>query len=70
MQLLGLFPNNSSHLLIDMPVVVGDLVVSVLALGSKVRGFKPDRGRWSYNGDKSPQHAFLRGGIKAVGSMS
>jgi hypothetical protein len=27
-------------------VAVGDLVVSVLATGPKVRGFKSDRGRW------------------------
>jgi hypothetical protein len=27
-------------------VALGGLVVSVLATGSKVRGFKPGRGRW------------------------
>jgi hypothetical protein len=27
-------------------VALGDLVVSVLATGPKVRGFKPGRGRW------------------------
>jgi hypothetical protein len=28
-------------------VVLGGLVVIVLAIGPKVRGFKPGRGRWS-----------------------
>jgi hypothetical protein len=30
------------------------VVVSVLATGSKVRGFKPSRGRWIFKGDKTP----------------
>jgi hypothetical protein len=33
-------------------------VVSVLATGSKVRGFDPDRGRWIFKGDKNPEHHF------------
>jgi hypothetical protein len=35
-------------------VALGGLVVSVLAIGPKVRVFKPDRGQWIYNGDKHP----------------
>jgi hypothetical protein len=45
-------------------------VVNVLATGPKVRGFDPDRGRWIFKGDKSPEHHFLRRGSKAVGPMS
>jgi hypothetical protein len=32
--------------------------------------FSPGRERWIFKGDKNPQHAFLRRGSKAVGSMS
>jgi hypothetical protein len=32
----------------------GGLVVIILAIGPKVRGFKPDRGRWVSKGDKNP----------------
>jgi hypothetical protein len=31
----------------------GRLVVSVLAIGPKVRGFKLGRGQWIFNGDKN-----------------
>jgi hypothetical protein len=34
---------------------LGGLVVIVLAIGPKVRGFKPDRGRWIFKGDKIRQ---------------
>jgi hypothetical protein len=51
-------------------VDLGELVVSVLATGPKVRGFDPDRGRWIFKGDKNPEHHFLRRGSKAVGPMS
>jgi hypothetical protein len=30
----------------ECEIAVGGLVVSVLATGPKVRGFKPGRGRW------------------------
>jgi hypothetical protein len=43
----------------------GGLVVSMLASGTRVRGFKPD-----FFGRKIPQHAFLREGSKAVGPAS
>jgi hypothetical protein len=39
-------------------------VVSVLAIGPKVRVFDPDRGRWIFKGDKNPEHHFLRRGSK------
>jgi hypothetical protein len=35
-------------------VTLGGLVVSVFAIGTKVRGLKPGRGRWIFNGDKNP----------------
>jgi hypothetical protein len=57
-------------LLICLPVALGVLMVSVFAIGPKVRGLKHDRGQWIFNGDKIPQHDFLRRGRKAVGPMS
>jgi hypothetical protein len=45
-------------------------VVSVLAIGPTVRGFKHSRGLWSFKDNKCPQQAFLRRGSKAVGPMS
>ena len=43
---------------------------SVLAFGTQVRGFKPGRSRRIFQGEKIPQHAFLRKGSKAVCPMS
>jgi hypothetical protein len=40
------------------------LVVSVLVIGHKVRGFKSGEGSLIFKGDKSPQHALLRKGSK------
>jgi hypothetical protein len=51
-------------------VALGGLVVSVLAIGPKVRGFKLDHGRWIFKDDKNLQHAFLRWGSEFVGRMS
>ena len=45
------------------------LDVSVLAFGTRVRGFKPVRSRRIFRA-KNPQHPFLRRGSKAVGPMS
>ena len=42
---------------------------SVLAFGTQI-AFKPDRGRWIFQREKNPQHAFLRRGSKAVRPMS
>jgi hypothetical protein len=39
-------------------------VVSVLAIGTKVRGFKPDGGRWIFNGDKNLLYDFLQREVK------
>jgi hypothetical protein len=44
----------------DNEVVLDGLVVIVFAIGPKVRGYKPGRGRWIFKGDKNLQHAFLR----------
>jgi hypothetical protein len=41
-------------------VALGELVVSVLATGTKVRGFDPDQGRWIFKGDNNPEPHFLR----------
>jgi hypothetical protein len=38
----------------DVLVDLGGLLLSALANGPKVRGFKPVRGRWSFIGDKYP----------------
>ena len=46
----------------------GGLVVSMLASGTQICGFKPGRSRWI--GRKNPQHAFLRRGNKRICPMS
>jgi hypothetical protein len=48
----------------------GGLMVSMLASGTQVRGFKPGQSRRIFQGEKNSQHAFLRRGSKAVGPMS
>jgi hypothetical protein len=48
----------------------GGLVVSMLATGSRVRGFESDRSRWIFSMWKNPQHAFLRRGSKIICPMS
>jgi hypothetical protein len=45
-------------------------VIIVLFIVPKVRGFKPGRGRWIFNGDNISKHDLLRRGTKAVGDMS
>jgi hypothetical protein len=47
----------------------GGLVVSMLASGTRVHGFKPGRSLRIFFGRKNPQHAFLRKGSKAVGPV-
>jgi hypothetical protein len=46
------------------------LMVSVLAIGSKVREFKPGRRRWIFKDDKNRHHAIRRRRSKAVSSTS
>jgi hypothetical protein len=48
----------------------GGLGVSALVFGTQVRGLKPGRSRWIFQGEKNPQSAFLRKGSKTVGPMS
>jgi hypothetical protein len=48
--------------------ILGGLVVIVLAMGLKVRGFKPGRGRLIFKGDKNPQHDFFGGEVKPSAS--
>ena len=45
------------------------LVVSMLASGTQVCGFKPGRSRWIFSDVKSPQHAFLWRGSKRICPM-
>jgi hypothetical protein len=45
-------------------VVLDGLVVSMLAIGSKVEGFKTGRGNLIFKGDKNPQHNFFVGEVK------
>jgi hypothetical protein len=42
----------------------------VLAVGPKVRGFKPGRGLWIFKGDNNPQYVVLERGNKPVDPMS
>jgi hypothetical protein len=57
-------------ILMYMVLILGGVMVSVLGIGPKVRGFnKPGQGRWICKGDKNPHHAFLWRGSKAVGTM-
>jgi hypothetical protein len=37
----------------EQAVLLGGIVVIVLAIGAKFRGFKPRRGRWIFKGDKN-----------------
>jgi hypothetical protein len=50
--------------------VLGGVMVSMLAIGRKVHGFKYGRRRWIFKCDENPQHAFLLRGSKTVSSMS
>jgi hypothetical protein len=43
---------NTKSVIISYTVVLGILVVSVLAIRPKVRGFIPSRGRWIFSGEK------------------
>jgi hypothetical protein len=44
-------------------VALGRLMVSVLAVGPKVRGFIAGRGRWIYKGEKIRCTASFRGQV-------
>ena len=48
----------------------GGLVVSMLASGTQVCGFKPGRSCWIFTGVKINKHAFLRRGSKRICPMS
>ena len=48
----------------------GGLEVSVLAFGTRVRGFKPGRSCQIFRAKKNPRRAFVRRGSKAAGPMS
>jgi hypothetical protein len=45
-------------------VALGGLVVSVLATGPKIRGFKPGRGRWIFKCDKIRSTPSFGGEVK------
>jgi hypothetical protein len=40
------------------------VMISILAIGPKVRGFKPGRGRWIFKGDKNQWTDFYAGEVK------
>jgi hypothetical protein len=63
------FLPKSSWLRLNGSGFVG-LVISMLASGTRVRGFKPGQSRRIFSGEKNPQHTFLRKGSKAVCPMS
>jgi hypothetical protein len=46
------FVRGNNRLVKIYAVTLNGLVVNVLAIVPKVRGFKPGRGRWIFNGDK------------------
>jgi hypothetical protein len=50
-------------------VVLGGLVVSVLAIGPKVRWLKPGRREWISMGNENLKCAFLLRGSTAVGPL-
>jgi hypothetical protein len=45
-------------------VVLGGLLVIVIAIEPKVRGFKPDRGRWIFKGDKTSSTTSFGGEVR------
>jgi hypothetical protein len=45
-------------------VALGGLMIIVLVIGPKGRGFRLGRGRWIFKGDRNPQHDFLRREVK------
>jgi hypothetical protein len=50
--------------------IAASVVVSMLACGTQVRGFKPRPKPSNFSCEKNPQHAFLRRGSKAVCPIS
>jgi hypothetical protein len=50
------------------PVVLDGLVVSVLAIGPKVCGLKPSRGRWTFKDDKISSTPSFVGEVKPSAS--
>jgi hypothetical protein len=54
----------------SLNIAIGGLVVSLLAIGLKVRWFEPGKGRLIFKVDKNTRHDVLRRGSKAVGPMS
>jgi hypothetical protein len=50
--------NELQHQVLGTPDGFGGLVVSMLASGSRVRGFEPDRSRWIFS-DVKKSSAFL-----------
>jgi hypothetical protein len=60
---------NFVSILIGYFVVLDGVMVIVLAIGPKVRGFRPGRERLMSEGDETSQYGFLRRESKAVGPM-
>jgi hypothetical protein len=49
---------------------IGGLLVRVLAIGSKIRGFTTGGGRRIFKGDENRRHDILLRGINAIGPIS
>jgi hypothetical protein len=60
-------PHKTTRINILVDFALAGIVVIMLAIGPKVRGFKPGRGRRIFKGDESPSHDLLRRGSKVVG---
>jgi hypothetical protein len=67
---LSLFGLRSSALYLPSPVLLGSLVVIVLAVGTKVRGFKSCRGRWILRTIKIRSTPSFGGEAKPAGPCS
>jgi hypothetical protein len=60
-------PRNITYVVV---VVLDSEMVSGLAIGHKVSGFKPSRVLRIFKDDKNEQHDFLRRRSKAIGPMA
>jgi hypothetical protein len=49
-----------------LAVAIDGVMVSVPAIGTKVRGFKPSRERWIFKADKNSQHNYFGRGSKVI----
>jgi hypothetical protein len=50
-------------------VALGGIVVIVLAIGPRFRGFKPGRGRWNFTGNKIRSETTFGGEVKPAAPL-